>query len=81
MRIKNGDLSIQKRNLTKQEKDLTYEEAFEEYIKMFHTSQEIILPHFSDEESDYGAQGDISKTVSRNSGVFHLDFNFSLFSC
>ena len=70
MRIKNGDLNIQKRNLTKHEKDLTYEEAFEEYIKMFHTSQEIILPHFSDDESDYGAQGDVSKTVSRNSGQF-----------
>ena len=70
MRIKNGDLNIQKRNLTKHEKDLTYEEAFEEYIKMFHTSQEIILPHLSDDESDYGAQGDMSKTVSRNSSQF-----------
>ena len=50
MRIKNGDIDLQKRCLTYQEKNMTYEEAFEEYIKMFHSSQEIILPEFSDDE-------------------------------
>ena len=50
MRIKNGDIDIKKRCLTYQEKNMTYEEAFEEYIKMFHSSQEIILPEFSDDE-------------------------------
>ena len=69
MRIKNGDLNIQKRDLTRHEKELTYEEAFEEYIKMFHTSQEIILPHWSDDEDDIGG-GDVpSNAISRNSDL------------